>query len=165
MVSAAVSSSSEAMMPCRSSGESSSMMSARSAGWSAASLSLERRSFTRRSGSGFDQVHEFPADFARRQLCLDSANGHRRDDALQQAAHGAGKADVHLGDAQFGVAVGALIGEVDVVHAHYFAAVGVDDLLVEQVFADGEPRFIGLVEFERGFVGGEAMRPGATEAI
>ena len=88
-------------------------------------------------------------------LSLNAANGHGRNDALQQAAHGAGQADIDLGDAQFGVAVGAVVGEVDVIYAHDFAAVGVDDLLVEQVLAHGQPGFIGLVELERGFVGGE----------
>ena len=53
----------------------------------------------------------------------------------KQAANGAGKADVHLSDAQLGVAVDALVGEINVVDADDFAAVGIDDLLVEQVFA------------------------------
>ena len=35
--------------------------------------------------------------------------------------------------------VGAKFGEVDVVDADDFAACGVDDLLVEEIFADGEP--------------------------
>ena len=77
---------------------------------------------------------------------MDLADGHGRDDALEEAADGAGEADVHLGDAEFGVAVGALFGEVNVVDADYFSAVGVDDLLVEEIFAYGEPGFIGLVE-------------------
>ncbi len=88
-------------------------------------------------GIGFDEVHEFPENFAGREFQLDLADGHRRNDSLQQAADGAGEADVHLGDAEFGVAVGALVGEIDVVYADYFAAVGVDDLLVEEVFAYG----------------------------
>lgn len=109
---------------------------------------------------GFDEIHKFPENFARRKLELDLADGHWRDYSLEQAADGAGEADVHLGDAEFGVAVGALVGEVNVVYANYFSAVGVNDLLVEEIFAYGEPGFIRLVKREGGFVGGEGDAAG-----
>ena len=143
------------MMDWRSSGESSSMMSARSAGCSWASLSLERRSFTRRRGSGSIRLTNSQRMVRLRKLFLDAADAHRRDDPLQQAANRAGQADVHLRDAKLGVAVDALIGQIDIVDANDFAAVGVDDLLVEQVLLDGEPRFVGMIELECRFVGGE----------
>src|ERR1700689_4113662 len=44
---------------------------------------------------------------------------------------GSRKADVYLGDAEFGVAIGALVGEVNVIYADYFAAIGINDLLIE----------------------------------
>ncbi len=36
--------------------------------------------------------------------------------------------------------------EVDVIDADDFAAAGVDDLLIEQIFLYGEPGFVGFVE-------------------
>src|ERR1700722_16625643 len=109
---------------------------------------------------GFDQVDKLPQNFAGGEFALQAANGHGRHHTLEQAADGAGKADIDLGNAQFGVAVGALIGEIDIVDPDDFAAVGVDDLLVKEVFADGEPSFIGMVELEGGFVGGEGDAAG-----
>src|SRR5271154_5515766 len=47
--------------------------------------------------------------------------------------------------------VGAKFGEVDVIYANDFAAFGVDDLLIEEIFANGEPGFVGLVSFEGAF--------------
>ena len=84
-----------------------------------------------------DQVHEFPEYLARRKLFLNSADACRRNDALQKAADGACHAYVYLRYAHFHVAIGALIIEVDIVHADHFPAAGIDNLLIEQVFADG----------------------------
>ena len=156
MVSAAVSSSSESMIDWRSSGESSSMMSARSAGWSASSFWLDRRSLTRRSGSGSIRLTNSQRMVRGGSLLWMRRMRHRRDDALQQAANRGRQADVHLGDAQFGVAVRALLGEIDVVDADDLAAVGVDDLLVEQILAHGKPCFVRVVELKGRFVGGRA---------
>ena len=86
---------------------------------------------------------------------FEAANGHGRDDSLKQAAHGAFHAHIHLGDAHLDVAVGALLGEVNIVDADHFSAIGVDDLLVEEIFADCQPGLIGVEEFEGGLVGGE----------
>src|ERR1700691_4111848 len=82
-------------------------------------------------GIRFDQIHEFPENLAWREFQLDLADGHGGHDALEKAADGAGKADVYLGDAEFGVAIGALVGEVNVIYADYFAAIGINDLLIE----------------------------------
>ncbi len=76
---------------------------------------------------------------------LDAANAHRRDDSLQQSANRAGQAHVNLGDAKLRIAVDSVIGELDVVDSHDLAAVGVNDLLVEQVLLNGEPCFVGMV--------------------
>ena len=95
-----------------------------------------------------DQVDEFPGDDARWQPGRQPAHQTRRGNAVQQAAGGARQAHVHLRDAQFDRAVDALLGEINVVHADNFSAAGIDDLLVEQVLAHGQPGFIGLVMFE-----------------
>ena len=97
---------------------------------------------------GLDEIHKFPADGTLREVDLQAANHAGRDEALKQAANGAGKADVDLREAQLGVAVGAQLDEVDIVDAHDFAAAGVDNLLIEQVFLDREPGFVGFVKFE-----------------
>ena len=86
---------------------------------------------------GLDQVDKLPLNFSRRQLGLNFTNGHGRNDSLQQAADGTGKAYIHLSDSKLGVAVGAIVGQVDVIYADDFAAVGVDNLLIEQVFSNG----------------------------
>lgn len=111
-------------------------------------------------GIRFDEINEFPENLARRKFQLDLADGHRWDDSLQQAADGAGEADVYLRDAEFGVAVGALVGEIDVIYANDLAAVGVYDLLVQEVFAYCKPGFVGMVERQGGFVGCEADAAG-----
>jgi len=60
-----------------------------------------------------------------------------------------------LSDAEFDVIVGAEFGEVDIVDADDFAAGSVDDLLVEEVFLNGEPSFVGLIGVEGTLVDGE----------
>ncbi len=135
-------------------------MSARSAGCSSESFVARKAQLHAAQRVGLDKVDEFPEDGALGQFLLDAANAHRRNDALEQAADSAGQANVNLREAQLGVAVDARVGELDVVDADDFAAVGVDDLLVEQVFLHGEPGFVGMVELERGFVGGELEAAG-----
>ena len=44
-----------------------------------------------------------------------------------------------------------MLGQIDVVHTHDFAAADIDDLLVEQILLYGEPRFIGLIKMESAF--------------
>ena len=106
------------------------------------------RSFTRRKRVGLDQVDEFPGNDARRQLGGKAANQSGRGHAVEQAPRGAGQPDIDLGDAQLDGAVDALLGQIDVIHAHDFAAAGIDDLLVEQILAHGQPGFVRLIVLE-----------------
>ena len=92
-----------------------------------------------------DEIDEFPADGTLREPGLKLADHAGRGKALKEASDGAGEADVDLGDAKFDVVVGADFREIDIVDADDFAAGGVDDLLVEEIFLDGEPAFVGLV--------------------
>src|ERR1700741_3391838 len=105
---------------------------------------------------GLDEVDELPANRTGRKLFFKPADGHGRDEPLEQAANGAFYPHIHLGDAHFHIAVGALLGKVDVVDADDFSAIGIDDLLVEKILADGEPSFIGVKELKGGLVGAEA---------
>ena len=59
-----------------------------------------------------------------------------------------GQADVHIRHAQFHRAVGGLLGHVDVVDAHNLAALGVDNLLIEQILAapPASPRWAEVLE-------------------
>ena len=82
---------------------------------------------------------------------MDLPNQGGRDYALQQTAQGACKPHVHLHQTQLHAAVGALLDQVHIVHAHDLAPAGVDDLLVEQVLAHREPSLIGLIDFEQPF--------------
>jgi len=107
-----------------------------------------------------DEVDEFPADGALGKPRLEFANHAGRRETLEKAADGAGKADIDLSDAEFDVIVGAEFGEIDVVDADDFAAGGVDDLLIEEIFLDGKPSFVGLVGSQGAFVDGEVDAAG-----
>src|SRR5271165_204437 len=104
---------------------------------------------------GLNQIDEFPADGTLREFALQSADHAGWGQALQEAADGAGQADVDLGDAELDMVVGTEFGEVDVIDADDFAASGVDDLLIEEILLDGEPAFVGLVSVEGALVDGE----------
>src|ERR1700720_4623152 len=93
---------------------------------------------------GLDEVDELPANRTRRKLLFEAADGHGRDEPLEQAANRAFYPHIHLRDAHFDVAISALLGKVDVVDADYFSAIGVDNLLVEKILAHGQPSFIGV---------------------
>ena len=82
---------------------------------------------------------------------------------MQETPGGARQAHVHLRDAQFDRAVDALLGEINIVHAHDFSAAGIDDLLVEQILAHGQPRFVGLVMFEVLLFHVQADNPGGDK--
>jgi hypothetical protein len=94
---------------------------------------------------GFDEIDEFPADGALRELALEFADQAGGSQALEETPDGARNAYIDLGDAEFDVLVGGKFGEVDVIDADDFAAGGVDDLLVEKILLDREPGFVGLV--------------------
>ena len=69
-------------------------------------------------------------------------------DTLEEPTDSAGEANVDLGDAKLDIAVGAGLGEVNIVDADDLAASRVDDLLIEKIFSDGKERFVGLVGVE-----------------
>src|ERR1700758_5226523 len=83
----------------------------------------------------FDQVDEFPGNDSGWQLGGQPTNHTGRGYTVEQTAGGAGEAHVHLGDTQLNDAVVSLLGDIDIVHPHYFSAAGIDDLLIEQVLA------------------------------
>jgi hypothetical protein len=99
-------------------------------------------------------------------LVLHAADCHGRNDTLEQAANGPGQADIDLRDAEFGVAVGALVVQIHIVHANHFAAVRVDDLLVEQS-PFGRPATLrsGLYSSRADSSVVKPTLPGATDAI
>ena len=97
---------------------------------------------------GLDEIDEFPPNVALWEPTLEATDKIRGSHTLKEATNGARESDVDLGDAEFEVAVGAGFGEVDVIDADHFAASGVDDLLVEEVFLDGEEGLVGVIGFE-----------------
>jgi hypothetical protein len=84
-------------------------------------------------GIRLDDVAELPADGIRRDPRHQAADGARRHNALAQAPEDAAHADVDLEHVKLVVGVHALQIEGDVVDPDDLAALGVDDLLVEQV--------------------------------
>jgi hypothetical protein len=96
-------------------------------------------------GIWLDEINEFPADGALWEASLEFTDEGGGSDALQEAANGAGKADIDLREAKFEVIVGAQFGEVDVVDADDLAALGINDLLIEEILLDGEPGFVEVV--------------------
>ena len=83
------------------------------------------------------------------QVSLQPANHVGGNEALQQPADRARQANIHLREAQLGIAIGAQLDQIDIVDAYDFSATGVDDLLVEQIFLDREQRFVGFVKIQR----------------
>ena len=65
--------------------------------------------------------------------------------------------DIDRADLQHEVSVATLLVNVDVVDAHDFASVNVDDLLVEQVALQQEQAFAAAVRAPLGRVGGYAQ--------
>jgi hypothetical protein len=57
-----------------------------------------------------------------------------------------------LGNAQLDHAVDTLLGEINIVYPNDLAPARVDDLLVQQVLAHGQPGFVRLVMFETLFL-------------
>ena len=100
---------------------------------------------SRRLGVRLDHVAQLPADGIGRDGLLQPANPARRHGPLQQAAHDAADADIHFQHHHdvAPVLVADLHGEI--VHAHHFAAVGIDDLLVQQVAGDAQHVFVVVV--------------------
>src|ERR1700730_10221395 len=105
---------------------------------------------------GLNQIDELPPNGALREAALQPANHGGRNNTMEQAAHRAREANIDLGEAQLGIAVGAQFDEVNVIDAHDSAAADVDDLLVGEVLLCGEPGLIGLIKLERAFAHVEA---------
>src|SRR5438132_7735054 len=107
---------------------------------------------------GLDDVAEFPANGIGRNDTLDLPNEAGRQHALHQTPKNAADADIHFQNVQAVAAVpvyalavpmpitGCVADlESDVVDADHLAAVHVDDLLVEQVPADPQHVFVGMI--------------------
>ena len=136
-------------------------MSAMSAGWSFDSPSYAILSLTRRARIGLEQVDVGPRDHPRRDFLEERAKRERRHDALRQTADGAARADVHGDDRERDVAVDGRRIELDVVDADDFAAVDVDDLLVEEVALEKQHAVGGSRALPRGRIGFRADRGAA----
>ena len=108
IVSAAVSSSSEPTMDCRSAGDNSSIRSARSAGCNWERFSLDNRSLTRRRGR-VRPGSRIPTGCFAAGASLARAGSPWAARPPAASGEGARQPHVNLRDAQFGVAVGALI--------------------------------------------------------
>ncbi len=97
---------------------------------------------------GLNQIDELPGNHACRQLGGDSPNHARRGDPVKQSSGGARESHINMGNAQFDGSIGALFGKIDVIDADNFSAARIDNLLVEQILANGEPALIGAVMLE-----------------
>ena len=78
---------------------------------------------------------------------------------MQQAPRRPRQPHIHVGDPQLDRTIGALLGKIDVVYAHYFAAPRIDDLLVQQVLAHRQPGLIALEMFQLSFLDVELDHP------
>jgi hypothetical protein len=96
---------------------------------------------------GLDDVAEFPADRIRARSSAAAADPARRHRALQQPAKNAPHADVHFEDHQR-IPLVLPNFERDVVHADHFAAVHVDNLLIEQIALDAQHVLVGVIRIE-----------------
>src|SRR5580692_2068351 len=89
-------------------------------------------------GVDFDQVDKFPWNDVGTEVhgeLRQGAPGHR---AFKQPAYGATHPDCDLSHSQTLAACLQIPLQVDVVHAHYFSAMHVDDLAVEDVLLQQE---------------------------
>jgi hypothetical protein len=97
---------------------------------------------------GLDEVDEFPANRALGKLALELTDKSGGSNALQEAADRAREANIDLSYAKFDIAVGALFGKINVVDADDLAPGSINDLLIEEIFLDSEPGFVGLISAE-----------------
>ncbi len=67
---------------------------------------------------------------------------------MQKPPNRTRKPHIHLRKPQLDATVIALFGQVDIVHAHDLPAFRVDNLLVEQIFANREPPFVRLIQLQ-----------------
>jgi len=94
------------------------------------------------SGIGLDEIDESPGDGARGDFLDQKVQGGAGRESAQKAAYRATGADIDGSDAQGGVKISGLGDgidlEIDIVDADDFAAVDIDDLLIEQIAIEEE---------------------------
>jgi hypothetical protein len=111
---------------------------------------------------GLDEVDEFPANRALGKLALELTDKSGGSNALQEAADRAREANIDLSDAKFDIAVGALFGKINVVDADDLAAGSINDLLIEEIFLDSKPGFVGLISAEGALIDAEIDSAGGN---
>ena len=102
-------------------------------------------------GVRLDEVHKLPANRALRQFALQFAHDLGRHHSLQQPPHGSREPHIDLRQSQFDGAIGAKGGQVDVINTHDFPPAGINDLLIQQILLNRQPRLIRLIELEGSF--------------
>ena len=80
-----------------------------------------------------DEIHEFPRDHLLRDFAQQGAESGAGNQAFEKAADGAARADVHGGELDGKLVVAEVLVKVNVVDADDFAAVDINDLLVEEI--------------------------------
>ncbi len=84
----------------------------------------------------------------RGNVALQGANSGRRGDAAEQPPDNGPDADIDFEDMQDLAAVLTFFQEGDVIDADHLAALGVDDLLIEQVANHAQHVFVGMIRSE-----------------
>jgi hypothetical protein len=114
--------------------------------------------FDAASGIGFDEIDETPGDGAGRNSLEQGMESGAGREAAKEAAGSAASADIDGLDAEDGAGLAGFGGgvdlEVDVVDANDFAAVNVDDLLIEEVAFEEEEAFRAVGGGPVGGIGG-----------
>src|SRR5260370_24283606 len=90
----------------------------------------------------------FPTDEVRRNESLKPPDEARGEHALDQPPENAAQADIDFGDHQVICAVVLLDLESDIGDPDYFAALGVDDLLVEKIADQPQHVLVGMIRGE-----------------
>jgi hypothetical protein len=105
-------------------------------------------------GIGLDDIHEIPRNTTERNFAEQGMQGGLGCDTSQQSPDSAPGSHVDRVHAQHGMHAGTCVIfvfvslgidlQIDVVDAHYFSSVDVDDLLVEQVAFQQEQTFVAV---------------------
>src|SRR5437868_5306203 len=112
---------------------------------------------------GLDEVDILPGDDAGRNARQQTSQSDHGDYALEESTDGTTRTHVDAEDPQDHMAIHRHGFEIDIVNTNHFAAVYIDDLLVEQIAAEQEhPLRIG--EFGPGF-GGLAGAHSAVDVL
>ena len=97
---------------------------------------------------GLDEIDELPADGALWKVGVEAAKSGGRYDALEKRRTAPGRPMSTWVRRSSALPLMRDLDQVDVIDADHFAAAGVDDLLIEEIFLDGEERFVGFVELQ-----------------